>query len=347
MFTTFQNHTMNFSDSLVIFILTFVTIWALSTAVNILGWMVFLSFRFVLSCILSSETTAGTFVTDTFVREDLKKTLGDRMKEFEKEEYILPENAYLVRLDGKNFSSFTSKFKKPFDERFTKAMVLTMNKLLDEFIAVTGFCCSDEITLVFPPIHGKASEHAFNGRKNKIATLLSGKCSTLFLLNLLAILEQEKTPDLTLIQYVKNKCPCFDSRVIEIQPHQFFEVCNNIYWRSQYDCKRNSIATYARHILGPKSCIKKGGNEMIELMKQKGFDFTTLETYKIYGTFAKKKKVPFTNAYGPFERNETFNFECIMECNPEMTNFLLSPESLSQDELLKVCTNLKLKEITI
>jgi len=54
-----------------------------------------------------------------------KIPLGIRMKSYEKESTIPPENAFIVRLDGKKFSSFCKVFKKPgkpFDQRFTLAM---------------------------------------------------------------------------------------------------------------------------------------------------------------------------------------------------------------------------------
>lgn len=123
--------------------------------------------------------------------EQITETLGDRMKSYEKEECVNPGNAFLVRMDGKNFSAFTRKFSKPFDPRFTQAMVSTLNNLMTYFDPSCGFCCSDEITLVFPPIHGNATEHSFNGRKNKINTLCAAKCSSLFLINLNNILTKQ------------------------------------------------------------------------------------------------------------------------------------------------------------
>ena len=40
---------------------------------------------------------------------------------------------FIVRLDGKNFSKFTSGLYKPFDKKFLKAMILTTEDLITEF----------------------------------------------------------------------------------------------------------------------------------------------------------------------------------------------------------------------
>jgi len=271
------------------------------------------------------------------------QSLGERMKTYEKEEYIDNQNAWLVRLDGKTFSSFTSQFEKPFDTRFTKAMVLTLNQMMLFLNPSCGFVCSDEITLVFPPIYGKMTEHYSSGRKNKIATVCAGKCSTYFILNLMKILKDENNE--AMLNYVINSAPCFDARIIEIPANNLVEVCNNLLWRSLYDCRRNTVSSYGRHLLGKKGTQNKNGTQMIELMKEKGFDFDSLEIYKVYGVYAKFKEVPFKNEHGEFTRNTVFNFECIIKASQQMTDFVLNPKSLSPDELKAASTDLSLTEI--
>ena len=85
--------------------------------------------------------------------ENEKVSLGERMKLYENNCLstikIEPFRPFLVRLDGRAFSTFTNGFKKPFDFMFTKAMILTTSDLLIEFNAVTGYSHSDEITLIF------------------------------------------------------------------------------------------------------------------------------------------------------------------------------------------------------
>jgi tRNA(His) guanylyltransferase len=268
-------------------------------------------------------------------------TFGERMKSYEKDEYINPQNGYLVRMDGKTFSSFTNQFQKPFDEKFTKAMTYTLNQLVKHYNAYTGFCCSDEITLVFPPIHGKMTEHQLSGRKNKIATLCAGKCSALFIINLTNIFAQEKNDKM--LDYVIRYAPCFDARVIEIPSDKLIDVCNNLIWRSLYDCRRNSISTYARYHLGAKAVKNKDSREMIDMMKEKGFDIESLKTRQIYGVYAKRKKVLHNDPkFGVYMRNEIFNFECVLKATPETLKFILSKSCTLEDiEQMKKDPDLK------
>ncbi len=297
---------------------------------------VVLGFRF-----LRKNENARRMSLETDILVQPKMSLGERMKTFEKEEYISPQSAWMLRMDGKTFSSFTSKFKKPFDERFTRAMVRTLNQLMEHFNPSCGFCCSDEITLVFPPNYGKMTEHYFNGRKNKISTLSAGKCSAYFLLNIIAEMHDDKK----MIEYIIKQAPCFDSRLMEIPQDKLYEVCNNLRWRSLYDCRRNTISTYGRYILGTKVTQNKNGEEMIKMMKEKDFDFDMLETYKVYGVYAKKKEMPYTNEHGSFKRNEIFNFECVITASPEMTKFVLDHKSISQEEFEKITKDLMIQEI--
>jgi len=51
----------------------------------------------------------------------MKDSLGDRMKSYyeDKTRIYLPRRTYtIIRLDGRSFSKFTKRFKKPFDRDF-------------------------------------------------------------------------------------------------------------------------------------------------------------------------------------------------------------------------------------
>ena len=70
-----------------------------------------------------------------------------------------------------SFSKFTAPFRKPFDKVFVDAMVLTANDLVLNHGAQTGYCHSDQISLLFAPVCTKEeyenktnnSVRAFNG----------------------------------------------------------------------------------------------------------------------------------------------------------------------------------------
>ena len=82
---------------------------------------------------------------------DQTQTLDDRMKAYERELNfkIPPYKPFIARLDGRSFSKFTKGLKSPFDNNFVTAMVDTMNDLVLEFNAHSGYTHSDEITLIF------------------------------------------------------------------------------------------------------------------------------------------------------------------------------------------------------
>lgn len=90
-----------------------------------------------------------------------KTTLGDRMKNYEKqyEAEISPKSNILIRLDGHKFSKFTKGFNRPFDEILSKTMVDVTKDLCEEFNAVTGYAQSDEITLVLPTRYDRVKKY--------------------------------------------------------------------------------------------------------------------------------------------------------------------------------------------
>jgi hypothetical protein len=122
-----------------------------------------------------------------------QQLLGDRMKDYEREfeSTLDPSKPFVARLDGHAFSKFTSGLQQPFDRRFTLAMIMTMDDLLRQFQARTGYCQSDEITLVFVPTAtetGTFRPYDFTGRVMKLSTLMSGFASARFQFHMRSII---------------------------------------------------------------------------------------------------------------------------------------------------------------
>jgi tRNA(His) 5'-end guanylyltransferase len=229
-------------------------------------------------------------------------SLGARMKSYERTDAIPPYQAFLVRADGCCFSKFTENLPKPFDVGFQRAIIRTANEVMNFFQARTVFCCSDEITLIFPPICTKEEyerlvksgeknlpTHNRAGRCEKIASLVASKCSVYF--NQFMLDELNKQTDRytqTAIRKIRKCDAVFDGRLISIPLGKEIEIVNNIIWRSSYDCRRNCISAYGRYHLGHNKCIKKSGDEMIEMMKDDGFDMNSIPMSQIYGVLCKK-----------------------------------------------------------
>jgi tRNA(His) 5'-end guanylyltransferase len=271
-----------------------------------------------------------------------KISLGDRMKSYEQTELVPPYQAFIVRADGNSFSTLTSGFPKPFDTGFNRAMVRTANGVMNHFNAKTVFVCSDEITLIFGPVCGKreyyeltdAKEknlptHIYSGRHNKIASLVASKCSVLFNkfmfeefknktdcnnddaeISDTPTFRKNNTYSVSATTRIEHCDAIFDARIIPIPDGLEIEIVNNIIWRSNYDCYRNTVSSYGRYVLGQKACKNKNCKEMIKMMMDKGVDFnSTVPIWNKFGVLCKKITVEFTNDTGEkYTRSRDYNF---------------------------------------
>ena len=266
------------------------------------------------------------------MKTPIMDSLGDRLKarEAASESSIPKTSAFIVRLDGKGFSKMTRGFRKPFDPLFVDAMVKTMNDLTEDWKAATGYCHSDEITLIFRPAAElpSASEaaaidspenqapaelsspksqpqaHVFNGRLSKITTLLAGQCSVRFAFHLNQALSEflwghdatieGKVYDQQVIDRIRASNYYFDARILVFAPDEFKEIVAHSIWRSVLDCERNAISTYARSFFSHKTLLKKNGLEMKLMMEQKGLDWATVPLHLRHGVYCKRESYPAT-----------------------------------------------------
>ena len=232
----------------------------------------------------------------------MTETLGDRMKNYElqNEKKIKPYELFIVRLDGKCFSSFSKYFIKPFDDNFVKAMALTTKDLIEYFEAQTGYTHSDEITLIF---NAKCSEeefpnlnvnHTYDGRIQKILSLTSAYCSTRFNYHIFNIINdvKNKTIDynINLLNLLQEHKQIFDARILIFNEENKYEILNHQIWRVR-DCTRNCILTYGHTYLGKKIIHGKKTNEILEMLKENVYYNITNEKIPFhlkYGLYCKK-----------------------------------------------------------
>jgi tRNA(His) 5'-end guanylyltransferase len=260
-----------------------------------------------------------------------KIALGERMKFYEKLEFshVPPYQPFLVRVDGNCFSKYTSAFPKPFDLGFSRAMINASNELLKYFNARTVFVCSDEITLIFSSVCSKneyddlisndgiVPTHIYAGRRSKIESLVAAKATSLFN----NFMNEEIDVAISLkgfglvyldsaVQRVRQREAIFDARMILFPVGNEIEIVNNIIWRSSYDCYRNTVTSYGRYIFGDKVIRNKNCGEIIEMMKEKAFDFSSQVPFHYkYGTFCKKIAVKMVNDKGEeYMRSKSYNF---------------------------------------
>lgn len=240
---------------------------------------------------------------ELFLDESKMQSLGDRMKSYESTINVPPYQAFIIRADGSCFSKLTSCFEKPFDLRFQKAIIKTSNSVMNYFNARTVFCCSDEITLIFPPICTKEKydksiksgeknipSHINSGRHEKLATQVAAKCSVLFNKFMLKEMnpEEKNNPKYKKIYEAEA---CFDARMIVIPLDNEIEIVNNIIWRSSYDCYRNCISAYGHHYFSHKQCHNKNCGEILDMLKEKGINSDDIPLSQKFGVICKKVQI--------------------------------------------------------
>jgi tRNA(His) guanylyltransferase len=226
-----------------------------------------------------------------------KKSLGDRMKEYELESlkvtHVEPYKSFVIRMDGNCFSKFTSSFDKPFDSIFLKCMIMTCGDLIQKFNACSGYTHSDEITLVIPAQCTKEeydtetnkSVHMFNGRVTKIIGLTASFCSITFYKYLCEFVHESFRDRIT------KSIPIFDSRILIFDHEkQETEILNHFIWRSLYDCHKNAVSTYADYYVGKKKTFKMNTKEKIEELSKTEAPWYSVPDYYKSGMFLKKEQ---------------------------------------------------------
>lgn len=158
-------------------------------------------------------------------------------------------NTYLgVRLDGRSFHTLTKGCEKPFDIALLHAMV---NGMEYAFFAlqncIAGYTCSDEVSLVFKNPTDDPKNFAFQGRTQKICSVLSSAMAIGF-----TKLSPFDVPAL------------FDCRVFLLNGIQ--EVKDYFSWR-RIDCMKNAISTAAVCEFGHNAVMNLSSDERWKMLQ--------------------------------------------------------------------------------
>lgn len=212
------------------------------------------------------------------------ETLGDWCKWLEKNfsnEIMIPTLPVIIRLDGNKFSNWTKGLERPFDHKLVELMTETTKFLVKETNAILGYTQSDEITLILYS-KDRGSSIYNDGKKQKILSKLSAKCSNFF-----NVKRAELLP-------LHNKEAIFDCRIY--QAPTLNDACSQVLWR-EIDATRNSILMLADHHFGHSKCFKKNTSELQDmLILEKGINWNDLSPKLKRGTYVKRIKTlkPFT-----------------------------------------------------
>jgi tRNA(His) guanylyltransferase len=210
-----------------------------------------------------------------------KTTLGDRMKSYEAPDTsrkAFKGQPLVARLDGKAFHTFCKGLQRPFDERLSRLMVRVMSALVDRFNAKIGYTQSDEITLVWFSDSTSSTEYVFDGRFQKLNSLLAAYATAVFNRDLQTFLPEKG-----------GELPIFDCRSFVVP--NLLEAYHAVLWRQQ-DCTKNAISMAAQSMFSHRSLQGQNGSQMQERMwSEKGVNFNDYPAAFRRGTFARRVKV--------------------------------------------------------
>lgn len=205
--------------------------------------------------------------------------LSERCKWYENQMYsslARKDQPLLARLDGRAFHTFTKGMNRPYDERLSKCMIETAKGIVEEFHPTLAYTQSDEITLMwylseeFP-----SAEYPFNGRLQKLVSVLAGYASSTFTLQM-----KEHFPN-------KQAIPCFDCRIWSVPTKD--DVVDNFSWRN-WDARKNSVTMAASSVYSHRELLNKNTKTKLEMLSAKGIDWRSYPNFFRCGTFLARKK---------------------------------------------------------
>jgi len=198
-----------------------------------------------------------------------KTSLGDRMKEYENvtRNKLIRRTPVIIRLDGKAFSTLTSKMDKPYDNDFKDIMMKVSEYLVENIMGCKlAYVQSDEISLLLIDYNTLETEAWFDNNIQKIASVSASMATAKFNEIYRNISEIKKVVDFGL----------FDSRVFNLPKE---EVCNYFIWR-QNDATRNSIQGLGQKEFGHKEMHGKNTSQVQDkLMLEKNINWNDVDTY--------------------------------------------------------------------
>lgn len=214
------------------------------------------------------------------------------------DQYVLPDNYIVVRLDGKGFTKLTKEsldLEKPFDIRFHDAMVATTKHLLTVgFKVIYAYTQSDEISLLIDK-----DDNTFNRKVRKINSVLAGEASAFFSMYF-------------------NQLSVLDCRTICIPTMEM--LLDYFCWR-QEDAHRNSLSAYCywtlrnngnSYIEATKKTEKLSVSDKNELLFQHGINYNAVPSWQkrgvgmFYESIDKKGMNPVNNEEIQYTRKEIF-----------------------------------------
>jgi tRNA(His) 5'-end guanylyltransferase len=155
------------------------------------------------------------------------------------------------------------------------AMIETTRYLVQEMTALVGYTQSDEITLAWYEPSQSLSDYLFDGRFQKIASVLAGMASARF-----CKLVAEHLPNKA------NETPHFDCRVWQVPTLQ--DATDVFVWRED-DATKNSITMAAGAYYSDSELDGKNSGIKQEMLWQKGVNWNDFPPFFKRGTYLQRR----------------------------------------------------------
>lgn len=236
-------------------------------------------------------------LSDLGIEKD-PKTLAERIKAYEGVSSIrLDRNMpVIIRVDGKNFSKYTKKFNKPFDDLLVHAMQHCAKKVSEELQSFQlAYHQSDEISFLVWNRGKENSDIAFGGKVNKINSLCASYMAGYFNKFMSDYADKNLSKQLAFFD-----CRCFNIPLSDV---------SNYFLHRAKDWERNSVTMLGRHYFSHKEMHGKNRNEIkSRLFSEKDVDWNDLIDDLKYGTFIYKRIDQFVHSNFKAEYSIIDNF---------------------------------------
>lgn len=178
-----------------------------------------------------------------------------------------------IRIDGARFSRFTRGMDRPYDIRMSKSMIETTKAIMQDYHSLIGYTQSDEISLVF---FDTEHETHHGGKYQKIVSRLASKATAAF--TRIAV-------ENGLSDFVARQLPEFDARAFSLP--SLDDAARVLLWR-ELDATKNAISMAARTLYSHKKLHGKTGNDMLQMIAEKGIVFNDYPRFFTRGTFVRR-----------------------------------------------------------
>lgn len=199
--------------------------------------------------------------------------LADRMKKYEKVfQHNLPlKHPVIIRIDGKAFHTLTRSLEKPFDNNLITCMINTGKYLLNNVCnCKMVYIQSDEISLLLDDREREETEAFFDNKIQKLTSVTASMATYSFNKYARKLIKKEGM---------------FDSRIFILPDN---EIPNYFLWRIR-DWERNSVHMLSRAYFSQKQLNKKKKNDMIDMLFDKGIQWSKLKPHLKNGMILIKK----------------------------------------------------------